>query len=139
MDDVFILRRMFYKAIMLDPIAKARMIASIYYKGKVISTCRNSLKTHPFQKKYSEFPYKIHMHAEIGAIKNALKVISVDQLTDCTLYICRAKRISDNDPNSMFGLSKPCLGCFKAISEFQIGRVVYTLDDQDNTRFEELR
>jgi len=46
-----------------------------------------SLKSHPFQKRWAPHPEAIYTHAEIDAIRNALK--RDEDLTRCTLYIAR--------------------------------------------------
>lgn len=104
--------------------------AAIVRKGRVISYGNNYMKTHPFQVKYSRNPESIFLHAEVNAIKNALRCIEVDDLLDCTLYICRQKYSASDKKSMIDGMAKPCDGCMKAIVEFGIKKVVYTTDEQ---------
>lgn len=64
------------------------------------------------------------MHAEIHAIKNALRHISVDELKRATLLVLRTRE----DTPSGWGMAKPCEGCMRAIAEFGIKSVKYTND-----------
>lgn len=119
----------------LEPIAIhsnegwARLSAAIVYKGKVISTGVNSLKSHPFQKKWSRNSESIFLHAETSAIHQALRCISDDTiLQDCDLYVLRMKK-DGPDFTFRYGLARPCSGCQRCIAEFGIKNVFYTCND----------
>jgi tRNA(Arg) A34 adenosine deaminase TadA len=103
-------------------VANYRLAAAIVYKNKVVAHGVPSYKSSPFQKKYAADEHKIFLHAEIAAIKNALRCLSVDELKHASLYVCRVK-------NDGWGNSKPCLGCQRAIAEFGIKRVIYTSEE----------
>jgi cytidine deaminase len=79
------------------------------------------MKTDPFQAKYSAKNECIYLHAEIHAIKNALKNIDVQELRKAKLVVLRKKGVA-------YGLAKPCEGCMRAIAEFGIKSVTYTTD-----------
>ena len=79
------------------------------------------------QARYGKNQDAIFLHSEIDAIKNAIRNISLDQLTRSTLYVARLKRDTDAKTHIQ-GLACPCDGCAKAIAAFNIKRVVYTLD-----------
>lgn len=111
------------------PVAGARVAACVVYKGKLVSFGINSNKTHPFQKKYSKNSQSIFLHAEIAAIKNALYELSIQDMGRSTLYIARAKFLKPNSPDFVTGLAKPCEGCMRAIGEFGLKKVYYTLDE----------
>jgi len=115
-------------AIDVSPVGSAKIAACIVIKNKIISFGINQKKTHPFQYKYSKNSMSIYLHAETDAIRNALKFISVDDMKKATLYVVRVKHNKDNHSKLMFGLSKPCKGCFSAISTFNLKRVVYSTD-----------
>ena len=104
----------------------ARVAASVVYKNKVISIGTNSLKSHPFQKKYASSPNAIYLHAETDAIRLALRYLTESELAKATLYVCRIKH--EDGPNSplVWGLSKPCAGCERALATFNISKVVYS-------------
>jgi len=105
---------------------RARLAAAIVKNNKVISIGINRKKTDPFQAKFSKNIESIFLHAEIHAIKNALRELSLDALKQTTLYVCRVKQPKSNTDAYEWALAKPCEGCIKAIIEFGIKRVVYT-------------
>ena len=110
----------------------ARVSAMIVIKNKPISLCTNQRKTHPFQATYGKNKDAIFLHAEVSAIKNALNQVSPDDLKKATLYVARAKK-ANNHPRSkdIQGMAKPCTGCLRCISDFDIKRVVHTTSVQD--------
>ena len=108
------------------PGAGNQKLAACLVKGnKIISFGVNKRKTHPLQVKYARNSESIYLHAEIDVIKNSLKEISSEVLSDCTLYIARTKK------NGSEGISKPCKGCMRAIETFGIKKVVYTTDEEN--------
>lgn len=117
-------------AIATPKISGAKIAAAILMKNKIISIGVNSYKTHPIQAKFARTKgLSIHLHAEIAAIKNAMYHIEVQDFAKATLLICRAKiEISNN--KFVFGLAKPCSGCQRAIVEFGIKKVFYSLDGE---------
>ena len=105
----------------------ARLTAAIYIGNTLISIGNNTYKTDPMQAKFSKnFGKNVTcLHAEMMAIKHALRRVSPDDLKRSTLYVARAKRASKSGP-WVFGLAKPCRVCQSAIDLFEISRVVYT-------------
>lgn len=105
------------------PVSSARIAAGIVYKGDIISIGVNSYKSDPLQARYSKNEHAIFLHAEISAIKKALKVIPSKELSKCELHVVRRKVT-----NGVFsdGLAKPCVGCQRAIDTYNIKRVYYT-------------
>ncbi len=89
-------------------------------KGVPVGVGVNSRKTDPLAKKYGKHPEALCLHAEIAAIKIALKKIEVEELASCTMYVARV--LKNGEP----ALAKPCIGCAKAILEFGIGNVEWT-------------
>ncbi len=106
--------------------AGARVAASIVYKNKIISIGTNSLKSHPFQKKYASVEHAIYLHAETDAIRLALRHLTESELAKATLYVCRVKHQNGGNSPVIWGLSKPCIGCQRAIATFNISKVVYS-------------
>lgn len=121
------LERLTSVASKLPPVKASRVAACIVYKGRVVSVGVNSKRTDTFQKRFSKNEHAIYLHAEIAAIKAAKKHLSLDELKKSTLYVCRV-RFENDDPTPEWGMSKPCEGCRRAIIEYQIHQVVYTLD-----------
>jgi len=99
------------------------MGAVLAYRNRVVAVGQNSTKSHPLAAKYSKNEKAICLHAEIDAIKNALKVVDVEDLNKMTLYVARVKR------TGLIGNAKPCNGCQRAIETFGIGSVVWTEDE----------
>lgn len=100
-------------------IFRVKMAAAIYKGNRLVSYGFNSEKSHPFQAKWSRHPEAIYTHAEIDAIRNALKR-DVD-LTRCNLYIARVTIRGQ-------GLAEPCSGCHLAIKAFGLKNAFWTLD-----------
>lgn len=115
-------------AIAVEPVAQARIAAALVYKNEIVSFGINQRKSHPFQKKFGKNDNSIFLHAENDVIKNVLKTYEIDLLSKMTLYICRVKL--DKNKNFIFGLSKPCCGCQRSISNFGIKKVYYSLDNK---------
>lgn len=116
-------------ALSIDAVASARLAACIVYKNEIISFGINQKKTHTFQAKYSKNPQAIHLHSETDCIKNAMRFLTLKELSKSTLYICRVRHSPFNNQKVVQGLAKPCEGCMKAIVNFDLKRVVYTLND----------
>ena len=109
-----------------------RFAAAIVYRNKIVSVGFNHRKSHPFQAKFAKNSEAIYLHAETHAIKNALREIPVGDLSKCELYISRVKKPQAGDKHFVWGLSKPCSGCERAIAEFGIKRTIYTCDEVGN-------
>ena len=108
---------------------KQRLAAMLVYKGNIISVGMNKRKTHPFQRKFSSNEDAIFLHAETDCIVNALKFNSSDILSKSTMYVARLKKPCTSAQHYVSGLSKPCEGCSRAIAQFGIKHVYYTLND----------
>ena len=112
----------------------AKIASAISIKGKIISLGHNSPKTHPFQSLYSKNAESVYLHAETSAISNSLNHMGKTELEKATIYVYRVKRSVDNVKIWSSGLSKPCKGCMRAITDFNIKRIVYSTDE--DTSFE---
>ena len=104
----------------------ARLAAALVYKNRIVSVGINQKRSHPFQAKYSKNEDAIYLHAETDTIRTALRHLSEKQLSKATLYVCRIKHADGPDTPLIWGLSKPCVGCQRAIATFDIKGVVYS-------------
>jgi len=111
-----------------DEYPRAKMAAALVKGNKIISIGINRMKTDPLQAKFGKNKESIFLHAEIHAIKNALRNYSVEEIRNSNLYIVRVKKISTHDHSFTWGMAKPCAGCQLAIDEFDIKNVVYSTD-----------
>ena len=112
-----------------NPNPTEKMAAAIVYRNKIISIGMNSMKSHPMAAKYAKNNQAIFLHAEVSAIKNALREIEVDDFAKCDIYIARVKKEKPFTKKYVWGLAKPCIGCQRAIREFGLRKVVYTTDE----------
>lgn len=119
----------------IEPVSRMRLAACLVYKNEVISIGTNKRKTHPFQRKFGKNSESIFLHAEIDCIINALKRVDKTVLEKSTLYVQRVKKKNSDSIHFINGMAKPCIGCQKAIAQFKIKEVFYTVDEKG---FEEL-
>jgi tRNA(Arg) A34 adenosine deaminase TadA len=107
----------------VEPFGNAKVAAVLTYKNRAIAYGFNSNKSHPLTIRYAKNCHAIYLHAELTAIKNALK--RMDDLSKTTLYVARVRKI-----NGMFvpGIAKPCGSCAEYIIEYGIKRIVWTTD-----------
>lgn len=103
--------------------------ALISYKNEIISVACNRIKSHPFQKKYGRADGAIFLHAEVSAIKQAIRRLTLKELSKSAMYVVRVNINNQNKPYLMY--SKPCDGCMRAIAEFDILNVFYSNDEGD--------
>lgn len=115
-----------------EPVGKARIVAAVVYKGKVVSYGFNQNRTSWMQRRFKKNDLSLFLHAEVDAIKNALKNSDPDTVSKSTLYVVRSKK---NAGKEVFGSAKPCRGCQSCIKWFGVNKVIYTTDE--NT-YEEL-
>ena len=112
------------------PVKSSRIAASVVYRSKVVAYGYNHKKSHPFQAKFCKNKDAVFFHAEVHAIKNSLRIIGVDDLAKCDLYIVRAKRENSSQKTWVTGLAKPCSGCQKCIEDFDLKNIYYSFDNQ---------
>lgn len=117
-------------------VAGSRHAAAIVLKNEIISVGINRDKTHPIQDLYKKNQHAKLMHAEIDAIRQALRLVDEADLMRCDLYIVRVKYADRKRKVQLHGGSKPCCGCMRAINRFRFRNVYYTTDD--GTGFEKL-
>ena len=102
---------------------KWKLAAGVVLKNNLLATGVNSYKTHPMMLKYGKNSEAIFIHAEIEALKNALRLVEPVILTKCDLYVVRVRR------DGSYGCARPCVGCGRAISEFGLRNVYWTEND----------
>lgn len=106
-----------------------KMAAGIVYRRHLVATGVNSYKTHPLMASPGYNSDQIYMHAEVDAIRNALRIISQDQLAKSSIYVVRVKQQHEGG-KYVFGLAKPCEGCARMIASFGIENVWWSQDFQ---------
>lgn len=111
---------------------RAKLAASLVLRNEIISIGYNSYKTHPMQKRFSKNIDAIFKHAEVDCIINALRHLDPYELERSTLYVYRVKKLSKDHIDWSDGYSEPCCGCKQAIKHFNIKKVVYSTDEDDN-------
>jgi len=107
--------------------SRYKMSAGIVYRRHLVATGVNSYKTHPLMASPGYNQDQIYMHAEVDAIRNALRLISQDQLAKSAIYIVRVKRDRETHEYT-YGLAKPCRGCSRMIASFGINSVWWSKD-----------
>lgn len=125
LDDMFIIAQD------LPLVYKARIVASLVHKGKVIAIGTNQYKTHPMAAKFAHHPSATSLHAEVACIRNAINRHGTEILKKSTLHVVRAKTTPSRE-EFVHGLAKPCSGCERAIRTFEIPEVIYSTDEQNN-------
>lgn len=118
-----------------EPVRGSKITAAVVYNGKIISVGENQYKSDPFQLRFAKNQHSIYIHAEISAIKRALKVLPLKKLQKSTLYIIRAKQ-QQITREWEYGLAKPCIGCQRCIAEFGIKNIVYSNNGNTVTSIE---
>lgn len=93
---------------------RAKHIAAVVNKNKIVSIGYNTMKTSPAVLKYSRTHDRTCIHAEVDALGKALETKNLD------LYVVRIDRNGD------FAMSCPCRDCMNAIDESSVRRVIYT-------------
>lgn len=127
------LTRTFRNAQKLQPVAGAKIFASLYIGNRLFTIGFNQLKTDNFSKEYSRNDDDIYIHAEKCAIKRLHNILNRDEIisSKTILFVARAKSPYPESKFFIPGIAKPCDGCMQAIDEFKIKRVYYTLDDDN--------
>lgn len=107
-------------------------MCAVLTDGTALFTGFNSYKTHTLVSRFSTHPDRIHLHAEMDCIRQALNyfskksgvhrnsIINQVDLSEFKLYIARV--LADGSP----ALAKPCSDCQKALKFFGITNVEWT-------------
>lgn len=109
--------------------SRYKMSAGVVYRKHLVSTGVNSYKTHPLMASPGYHSEQIFMHAEVDAIRNALRLVSQDSLAKSTIYVVRVKKRKDGT-GYQYGLAKPCQGCTRMIASFGIESVWWSADSE---------
>lgn len=120
-----IIKNLFGLAQDVEPVSRARIVAAIVHRNKVISYGFNQFKTHPMAARFSKHPEARYLHAEVAAIRNCIKKHGPDVLQKSSLFVVRAKQRNEGS-DFYWGMAKPCIGCSMAITTFKIPTVIYT-------------
>ena len=94
---------------------RAHVGCLIVYRGVVIAIGHNQLKSHPLQAHYKN--YRIYLHAEVDALRKALRVIHEDDLMYCKVYVLRLKY---SDTGWIQAMAKPCMDCMSTLVNFGV-------------------
>lgn len=108
---------------------RAKLAAAVVIKNEIIAIGFNRKKTHPFQVQYQTNDKQIYLHAETDAINRALKYVNASELKKATLYVARVKYIDNKSKKAIWAESKPCIGCQKAIKQYEIKNVIHTCEE----------
>jgi tRNA(Arg) A34 adenosine deaminase TadA len=103
-----------------NPTDLNKMAAIIAKRTRILGTGMNSRKTHPLQRRFSNHPLKVCIHAEIDAIRDALRSHEEEELHGATIFVARVMK------NGSTGYAKPCSTCSKALDAYGITAVHYT-------------
>ena len=110
--------------------------AVIVRKNKVLGIGWNQNKSHPIQYEYNKYRFNDtereydrttqtnSIHAEISAIKDALRRNPSEDLSKCDIYIYRTN----------LGMCCPCEACAKVLKENNIKKIHYTNNGYVNER-----
>jgi tRNA(Arg) A34 adenosine deaminase TadA len=102
---------------------RIKLAAGVVFKNRLVAVGVNSYKSHPLMSKFGKNPEAIYLHAEVDAIKNALRVLSLQELEKSDILVVRVKR-DGHDYRTC--LAKPCEGCARAIEAFNLRNLYYT-------------
>lgn len=116
-------------AIATEPVARQRLAACLVYKNEIIAIGYNKRKTHPIAKRFQKHVEAIYLHAEVDAIKNALRQYDEETIAKATMYVLRVKRPDEDHRTFIRGMAKPCCGCQHAIDQFNVKKVLYTTEE----------
>lgn len=107
---------------------RANHAAAIVYKGRFLAVGINQKKSDPFHVRFASNDKAIFIHAETDCIKQVVNYFNdaLYYLKNSTLYVVRVK----GEDKTEWGLSKPCIGCLKAVDLFNIKKVIYSKDNQ---------
>jgi tRNA(Arg) A34 adenosine deaminase TadA len=87
--------------------------AIVTHRGRIVGKGHNKYCN-------SNFNEKTSLHAEVCAIKDALKKITEDDLKKCQLIVIRVNREGECLN------SKPCCNCTRFINQFKIKKVFHS-------------
>lgn len=103
--------------------AKARIGAVVVSGRDIVSVGVNGRKSHPLQRHYNALRFEDHraahlMHAELEAIIRGRAYLRGDN----SIYVYRELK------TGVVGMSRPCVGCMRALRDHNINNIFYTTD-----------
>lgn len=110
--------------------ARARICAAVVHNRRIVSYGFNQERTNILQRRFKKNIHAEYLHAEIDAIKNAIKCSSYDVIKNSTLYVVRAKVLNGEFIKAE---SKPCVGCKSCIEFHNMKKMVYICDTGEIT------
>ena len=116
-----IMTRLLREATKNKPVFRARVVAAVVYRGKIIAIGKNQNKTHPEAAKYCKHEDAIFLHAEVDAINRAKKKMPC--LSKTQIFVLRIRQ------DGTVGNSLPCLGCASCIEEHKVSQINYTNEE----------
>ncbi len=125
----FAARQLSKVAAATDGVNNHRLAAGVFIKRDLVAVGWNRLKTDVFQMKYGKNADSIFIHAEIDAIKRAIRQLTNNHYLSYRFSPASTLVVIRYDAKSQrLKMAKPCAGCQRAISDFEIGRVLYSND-----------
>ena len=106
---------------------KVRVSALLITRNDFMIIGYNQYRETPLQHKYRKNIHAIYLHAEIDAIEKTI-THNLD-IRESILFVCRVKYDPEDSSKKLWGLARPCSGCLRAIRDFNISRVYFTLDE----------
>lgn len=110
-----------------NPVPKlSRMAAIIVENKQIVGVGFNRYKTSPLQGRFAKNELALYEHAEIHAIKNAIKFKCNMNFTKASIYVARVLR------NDQPALAAPCEGCMKALQHYRFKDIFWTNEIDSN-------
>ena len=103
-----------------DIVKSSKHAAAIVHKNRILSLGNNRRKTHPMMAKFQKRADRIFLHAEVDAVIKTISRYGNEILADCDLYVLRVTK------TGKVAGSKPCAGCQRMISAFDIKNVYWS-------------
>jgi deoxycytidylate deaminase len=101
-------------------IRHSRHAACILYRDRTLAVGVAQYKTHPLMRKYQDVSERVYLHAEVDAIVRTVNRYGTEILRQSALYVLRLTK------GGSVSLSKPCEGCSRCISAFNIQEVYWS-------------
>lgn len=104
-------------------VGRCRVVAAIVKRNKIFVVGSNSYEGGVLSSRFKKDCLAVYEHAEIAAIKSFLKKYPKRDISKYSLVIVRVKLNKKGE--WVWGCSKPCQGCQKAIQYFKMKRVFF--------------
>jgi tRNA(Arg) A34 adenosine deaminase TadA len=109
-----------------NPTDLNKMAAIISKRKRVLGIGFNSRKTHPLQRRFSDHDLKVCIHAEIDALRDALRNYDEEAIRGAEIFVARVLK------NGSPATAKPCKTCQVALDTFGIAAVYWTEHEIDS-------